>query len=85
MTDAVVKDRPVVGGLVGYVLDKVRRGRNGLSRPKVARTLKLVETLPLGGKRRLMLVTCEGRRFLVGAGEEGVQTIVAVDGDEVEL
>jgi hypothetical protein len=35
-----------------------------------------VETLQLGGKRQLMLVTCAGESFLVGGGMESVETIV---------
>jgi hypothetical protein len=38
----------------------------------------LVETLPLGGKRQLMLVTCAGESFLIGGGLESVETIVHV-------
>jgi len=72
-----------VGGLAGFVIDMVRRGRSGLSATRAERTLKLVETLQLGGKRQLLLVSCDGKRFLVGVGAEGVQTIVAVDVDGV--
>jgi hypothetical protein len=36
----------------------------------------LVETLALGGKRQLMLVTCGGESFLVGGGMDSVETIV---------
>jgi flagellar biogenesis protein FliO len=39
--------------------------------------MRLAETLSLGGKRQLMLVICDGQRFLVGTGGEGVGTIVA--------
>jgi len=35
-----------------------------------------VETLPLGGKRQLMLVTCAGESFLVGGGVDSVEAIV---------
>jgi hypothetical protein len=35
-----------------------------------------VETLSLGGKRQLMLVTCAGESFLVGGSFESVETIV---------
>jgi flagellar biogenesis protein FliO len=42
--------------------------------------LQLVETLSLGGKRDLMLVTCAGESFLVGGGLDGVETIVRVQG-----
>jgi flagellar biogenesis protein FliO len=63
-----------VQGLTGWVLDLLRGWR---SRPEMQRKqLRLVETLPLGGKRQLMLVTCAGESFLVGGGMESVETIV---------
>jgi len=71
--------RPVVGGLAGFVVEMVRRGRAGLAAARVERSMKLVETLQLGGKRQLMLVSCDGQRYLVGAGADGVQSIVAVE------
>jgi hypothetical protein len=42
------------------------------------RQMQLVETLALGGKKQLMLVSCDGERFLVGGGLESVETIVRV-------
>ena len=61
-------------GLAGWVLDRVRgwRGQHEAQRKQ----LRLVETLSLGGKRQLMLVTCAGESFLVGGGAESVETIV---------
>jgi flagellar biogenesis protein FliO len=63
-----------VQGLAGWVLGVLHslRGRRKVQR----RQLQLVETLPLGGKRQLMLVTCAGESFLVGGGLESVETIV---------
>jgi flagellar biogenesis protein FliO len=49
-----------------------------IGRPRDERRMKLAETLSLGGKRQLMLVICDGQRFLVGTGGDGVGTIVAV-------
>ena len=65
---------PAIPGLAGWVLRLLRvwRGRREMQREQ----LKLVETLSLGGKRQLMLVTCAGERFLVGGGPESVETIV---------
>ena len=71
-------DSPVVGGLVGFLAGMARRGRFGLGAMRAERSLKLVETLSLGGRRQLMLVSCGEQRFLVGGGADGVQTIVAV-------
>lgn len=65
-----------VQGVAGWVLGLLRGWR---SRPEMQRKqLRLVETLPLGGKRQLMLVTCAGESFLVGGGVESVETIVRV-------
>ena len=44
------------------------------------RQMQLLETLPLGGKRQLMLVQCGAEHFLVGGGLEAVETIVKVAG-----
>jgi flagellar biogenesis protein FliO len=63
-------------GLVGWVAAVIR----GLSsQQEMSHTqLRLVETLPLGGKRQLMLVSCGGESFLVGGGADSVETIVRV-------
>jgi flagellar biogenesis protein FliO len=42
--------------------------------------MRVVETLPMGGKRQLMLVRCGDEHFLVGGGLESVETIVRVKG-----
>lgn len=44
-----------------------------------ARRLRVVETLPLGAKKQLLLVTCDGEKYLVGTGAESVQTITRVE------
>lgn len=38
--------------------------------------MRLIETLPLGGKRQLMLVQCANESFLVGGGPDQITTIV---------
>ena len=68
-----------VGGVVGWLLGKMRSARLSVTRSRAERCLKLVETLSLGGRRQLMLVSCGQKKFLVGVGADGVQTIVAVD------
>lgn len=64
------------GGLAGWMLAFLRRLRR--ESPSEARLLHLLETLPLGGKRQLMLVSCAGEHFLVGGGPESLETIVRV-------
>jgi flagellar biogenesis protein FliO len=68
-----------VQGLAGWTLGLLRglRSRRELQRKQ----LRLVETLPLGGKRQLMLVTCAGESFLVGGGLDSVETIVRLKAD----
>ena len=63
-----------VRGLAGWMLGLVRgwRGQREMQRKQ----LRLVETLSLGGKRQLMLVTCAGESFFVGGGMDSVETIV---------
>jgi flagellar biogenesis protein FliO len=64
-----------VQGLAGWVLGLLR----GLGQREVqVKEMQLIETLALGGKRQLMLVSCGGERFLVGGGLESVETIVRV-------
>ncbi len=74
-----VSEMPVAGGLAGFVIDLLKRRRS----ERAQKQMKLVETLALGGKRQLMLVRCGEQKFLVGAGADGVQTIVAIAADEV--
>jgi flagellar biogenesis protein FliO len=63
-----------VQGLAGWVLGLAQSWRE----PRVSqkKQLQLVETLSLGGKRQLMLVTCAGESFLIGGSFESVETIV---------
>ncbi|MBB5315730.1 flagellar biosynthetic protein FliO [Tunturibacter empetritectus] len=65
---------PEVAGLAGWLLALVRGWRG--QRECQQKQLQLVETLPLGGKRQLMLVRCAGESFLVGGSFESVETIV---------
>jgi flagellar biogenesis protein FliO len=37
------------------------------------------ETLVLGPKRQLLLVRCDGERFLVGLGADTIQTVLRLD------
>ena len=74
LSGAAAKAAFEVQGLAGWVLGQLRglRSRREIHRKQ----LRLVETLPLGGKRQLMLVTCDGESFLVGGGMDSVETIV---------
>jgi flagellar biogenesis protein FliO len=70
---------PNVQGLVGWMLSMLDSWRG--AGEACQRQLRLIETLPLGGKKELMLVTCAGESFLVGGGAEGVETIVRLHGE----
>jgi flagellar biogenesis protein FliO len=72
---------PELQGLAGWLLGLARRRRG--RRLGDQRLLKVVEALPLGSKRQLMLVSCGEEYFLVGGGLESVETIVRVQGKSV--
>lgn len=66
-------------GVTEFLMEWLRLAfRNGIAnmgKSRGKRRMKLIETLALGGKRQLMLVECEGRRILVGAGGDSVHSI----------
>jgi flagellar biogenesis protein FliO len=64
-------------GLVGWLMETIR-ARTKQNRYR--RQLELVETLTLSGKRHLMLVNCDGTRFLVAANGDAPMTIVSLTG-----
>jgi hypothetical protein len=66
-------------GLVSWVLDLMRAWHS--QREVRQKQMRLVETLALGGKRQLMLVTCAGESFLVGGGLDSVEAIVRLKKD----
>ena len=70
-------DAKPVGGLAGWLLEV---GAQVLGRGRVARQkeMRVVETLTIGAKKQLVLVSCGGERFLVGTGADNVGTIVRV-------
>lgn len=50
-------------------------GRHADPRPR----LEVLDRLPLGGKKSLLLVAVEGRRLLIGVGENAAPSISALD------
>lgn len=64
-------------GLAGWLMEAWRR--RGTMRERAGRTLQVVETLPVGSRRQLMLVRCGEEYFLAGGGLESIQTMVKVD------
>ncbi len=66
-------------GLAGWLLGRLSGA--GAKRQAAEKQMHLLETLSLGGKRNLMLVSCAGELFLVGGSFEGVESIVRVQGE----
>jgi Flagellar biosynthesis protein, FliO len=66
-------------GSAGWAWRLLRLWRTQREVPR--KQLRLVESLALGGKRQLMLVTCAGESFLVGGGADSVETIVHLKND----
>ena len=66
-------------GLVASILVRMRAvlrsGFAGFGGVRAERRMELIETLQLGGKRQLLLVSCDGQRYLVGAGGDSVHSI----------
>ena len=70
-----------IQGLAGWVLSLLRGWRG--ERTAQRKQMRVVETLALGGRRQLMLVSCGDEHFLVGGGMDSVETIVRVKADGV--
>ena len=72
------------GGLAGWLMElfsvPLRVRFAGMGKARTKRRMELVEMLQLGGKRQLMLVVCDGQRYLVGAGGDSVQSIAEMRG-----
>lgn len=47
-------------------------------RDKSRKRMRVAESLPLGGRRSLVLVECEGHAFLVGCGHDQVNCVVPI-------
>ncbi len=68
-------------GFAGWLTEMWRRRMT--LRERVGRTLQVVETLPVGARRQLMLIRCGEEYFLVGGGLDSIQTMVKVEGASV--
>ena len=83
--DASVASTQRPSGLADGFAGWVRGILDRRQETRAKRHLRVVETLALGGRRQLMLVSCGGERFLVGSGGDRVETIIRVLGEETEL
>lgn len=50
-----------------------------VARRAAARSLQVIDVLPLGGKHRLAVVRCYDRTFLLGLGEKELSSIAELD------
>ncbi len=89
---ALVQTILMAGAALGAVLGIIVLAGRGarmlrLARPVTGRRLALREVLPLDRTRRLHLVSCDGREFLLllGANTEQVVARLGPLGSEVEL
>jgi len=48
------------------------------ARTPAERRMQVLETLTLGARKQLLLISCDGERFLVGTGSDQVNSIVRV-------
>jgi hypothetical protein len=71
--EATANTRPVIGGLAGWLLGRLR----GVRRP--APRLAVLERISLAPRQSLALVEAEGRRFLVATSPEGTPAFYALD------
>jgi flagellar biogenesis protein FliO len=67
---------PNVQGFGGWAMGLLQRWTS--ARAVQQKQLRLLETLPLGGKTQLMLVACGEENFLIGCGPDSVEAIVQV-------
>lgn len=58
-------------------------GFGSLGTIRADKRMELIETLQLGGKRQLMLVRCDGMKYLVGAGGDSVHSIAEMSPRQV--
>lgn len=66
------------GGSVGVAALLLRLWTDRRANTTRKRRMQLLETLPLGGKRQLMLVGFDGEEFLVAGGFDSIETIVKI-------
>ena len=78
ITAETPKTRPDNGILrrVMVTLVNLAGGAWSSSQGVAKKRMRVVETLALGAKKQLVLVSCDGEHFLVGTGSEQVHTIV---------
>jgi len=66
----------MAGNVLLHVLEKITNAQARAGRRK---QMRLVESLPLGNRRQLLLIDCGNQRYLVGAGADSVGSILAME------
>jgi flagellar biogenesis protein FliO len=81
MDERQISPGGTIGGVAGWIANFLRVPLSKV-RGRSAKRMQLVETLTLGGRRQLLLVTCDNRSFLIGAGSDQVGTILPLSPEE---
>ncbi len=77
--ETVPSEARQIGGVAGWVMEWAHALWLGARmRHEGKKQMYVVETLAIGGRKQLVLVSCGGEHFLVGAGADSVETIVRV-------
>jgi len=71
-------------GILGVAYLFKRFLADSLRRKASRRSLHVVDVLPLGGKQKLVVVSCYDRNFLLGLGEKEVNSIAELDVEDVD-
>lgn len=77
-----IKQTMPVGGLAGWMTGALRgrvriKWRTGTQRRM--KQMQILEALSLGEKRQVVLIVCNGERYLVGCGANTVATITKLN------
>ncbi len=68
---------------LGWLFQRLVGG--ALSSRASNRSLRIVDVLPMGGKRKLSVVRCYDRTFVIGVGERELSLVAELDGEDEEL
>lgn len=73
---------PAERGLLSLLADGIGTLFGGVWANKksgTTRRLQVLETLSIGPKKQMLLISCDGEKYLVATGPESVQTILRVE------
>jgi flagellar biogenesis protein FliO len=73
-----VPGRGLAAWIIAWFQTSLRVRISGIGKARLKARMELVEMLQLGGKRQLMLVLCDGQRYLVGAGGDSIHSIASL-------